>query len=540
MKKPAYKTLQNQLQKLRQLTGSNAKLAVKAGRVLAGKAGNIADIELKGDIFHVTGLANHEAERLDDALAWYLKALALRQQCGNKNGQAATLNNIGLVHSDKGLIKDSIPFYRDAIKIRLETGDLNGLAGTYNNIGLAYQKLANYQKAMEHYYKALKIWEGQANRPMAALAYRNMGVVHNEQGNKREALKLYIKSRKLYVGSGDKISLLQLNNSIGVALQEQRKYDEAMLYFKRNLKASQAMQYRTGVLTATNNIGALLKLMGRPGPALRMSHKCLQLAIAENDYSYQAMASQDMGEIYLLNKDYKRAGVYLQKALAMAQKTAAKDTEVKIYHALAHLYEATKQPVKALRFYKRYDRLKNSISNTRSATQISQLQTRYEVSKKEEQIEKARLVNEASKLKARQALAEIDNKAKQLEIEHLRNVDLKREKDRSEALLLNILPEEVALELKEKGTAEAKYFENVTVLFTDFQGFTRVAERLRPQQLVDELHVCFSAFDEIMEKYNVEKIKTVGDAYLAASGLPVASAGHAVDMVMAAIEIRDS
>jgi class 3 adenylate cyclase len=133
----------------------------------------------------------------------------------------------------------------------------------------------------------------------------------------------------------------------------------------------------------------------------------------------------------------------------------------------------------------------------------------------------------------------LEQKEKDLEIEQLRNVDLKRERDRSESLLLNILPAEVAEELKEKGSAGAKLFDNVTVLFTDFKSFTKVSERLTPQQLVDELHACFSAFDHIMAKYNIEKIKTVGDAYLAVAGLPLVNNNHAGDMVKAAIEIRE-
>ncbi|HLP52638.1 MAG TPA: adenylate/guanylate cyclase domain-containing protein [Chitinophagales bacterium] len=116
-------------------------------------------------------------------------------------------------------------------------------------------------------------------------------------------------------------------------------------------------------------------------------------------------------------------------------------------------------------------------------------------------------------------------------------VQLKDEKQKSDTLLLNILPEEVAEELKAKGTANAKLFNDVTVLFTDFKGFTKVSELLSPQELVDELHACFSAFDEICGKYNIEKIKTVGDAYLAVAGLPVPDNNHAQNVVKAAIEI---
>ncbi len=115
--------------------------------------------------------------------------------------------------------------------------------------------------------------------------------------------------------------------------------------------------------------------------------------------------------------------------------------------------------------------------------------------------------------------------------------ELKTEKQKSDDLLLNILPGEVADELKAKGSTTAKQFDDVTVLFTDFVNFTQAAERMSPQQLVDELHTCFKAFDEICGKYSIEKIKTVGDAYLAAAGLPVADHNHAVHIINAALEI---
>ena len=122
-------------------------------------------------------------------------------------------------------------------------------------------------------------------------------------------------------------------------------------------------------------------------------------------------------------------------------------------------------------------------------------------------------------------------------IQKKNNQLLTKEKKRSDDLLLNILPSEVADELKETGAAAAKYFDNVTVMFTDFVDFTKAGEKMMPQQLVDELHACFVAFDNIVRKHNIEKIKTVGDAYLAVSGLPITNPEHASAMVRAAIEI---
>jgi adenylate cyclase len=112
-----------------------------------------------------------------------------------------------------------------------------------------------------------------------------------------------------------------------------------------------------------------------------------------------------------------------------------------------------------------------------------------------------------------------------------------KERKRSDKLLLNILPVKVAKELKEKGFAAANNFDNVTVLFTDFVNFTSLAETMDPNELVEELHTCFKTFDGIVSKYGIEKIKTVGDAYIAVAGLPVADPDHAVKMISAALEI---
>ncbi len=115
---------------------------------------------------------------------------------------------------------------------------------------------------------------------------------------------------------------------------------------------------------------------------------------------------------------------------------------------------------------------------------------------------------------------------------------IEKEKRRSDELLLNILPAEVAEELKDKGSAEARHFDLVTVLFTDFKGFTQFSEKLAPAALVAEINTCFSAFDHIMEKYGIEKIKTIGDAYMAAGGLSDSSKTPAEDVIRACLEIQ--
>ena len=118
-----------------------------------------------------------------------------------------------------------------------------------------------------------------------------------------------------------------------------------------------------------------------------------------------------------------------------------------------------------------------------------------------------------------------------------RTYDLMKEKDLSESLLKNILPAKVAEELKQGGTVEAKHFPKVTVLFTDFKDFTQMTKSISPKKLVEELDFLFSRFDEISQKYGIEKIKTIGDSYMAASGVPVPGVSDEIRIIDAALEM---
>jgi len=117
-----------------------------------------------------------------------------------------------------------------------------------------------------------------------------------------------------------------------------------------------------------------------------------------------------------------------------------------------------------------------------------------------------------------------------------RTVELAAEKQKSDDLLANILPRQVAQELKENGHTEPKYFSDATVMFTDFVGFTKASTKMSTKQLVDTLDYCFKRFDDIVASRGIEKIKTIGDSYMCAAGVPASSPNHAADMVSTALE----
>jgi len=116
--------------------------------------------------------------------------------------------------------------------------------------------------------------------------------------------------------------------------------------------------------------------------------------------------------------------------------------------------------------------------------------------------------------------------------------NLNQERAKSDSLLLNILPASVAEELKANDSVSPRHYENASVLFTDFVGFTQIAEGMTPEELIAELDGCFSRFDAIARKHKLEKIKTIGDSYMAVGGVPAANSTHAIDSVRAALEIQ--
>jgi class 3 adenylate cyclase len=216
--------------------------------------------------------------------------------------------------------------------------------------------------------------------------------------------------------------------------------------------------------------------------------------------------------------------------------------------------------VEALEHYKEYVRLSNQLrgDEIRKAAQVETFDAKFAQQKalaraeqeKREAVAKAELRQEQTK---RYALyggivllvvfgAFMFNRfritQRQKRIIEKQKAIVETEKRRSDDLLLNILPAEVAEELKEKGRTEAKLFEQVTIMFTDFKNFTQTAEKLSPRELVAEIDATFSAFDHIISKYNIEKIKTIGDSYMCVGGLPVANKTNAADVVTAAIQIQ--
>jgi len=213
-------------------------------------------------------------------------------------------------------------------------------------------------------------------------------------------------------------------------------------------------------------------------------------------------------------------------------------------HGLTMAFEKKKDYASAFKYQNLLLNIKDTIYNINTDKKLGTLQFTFDLEKKESQI----------------SLLTKDKEIQQQELRRQKLVRngfvggfavvlifagiffrqrnrISKEKKRSEELLLNILPEETAEELKSTGSAKAKSFDSVTVLFTDFKNFTQASEKLSAEELVQEINYCYSEFDRIVTKYGIEKIKTIGDAYMCAGGLPVSNQSHPEDVVKAGLEM---
>ncbi|MGB5479572.1 MAG: adenylate/guanylate cyclase domain-containing protein, partial [Eudoraea sp.] len=257
-----------------------------------------------------------------------------------------------------------------------------------------------------------------------------------------------------------------------------------------------------------------------------------------------------LGNTYKESDPKKALQVYKSaENLAMEIDT---DEELRdIYQGMALAYDTAGDYKNAYAYQNKYLDLKDKIFNIETDDKIRGLQFDFDLEKKEDEIGLLEQEAQIADLQAKRQKYVIYGTVlglllvfvlavgsyKRYRYVKKTNKIIEEEKNRSENLLLNILPDETALELKQFGKVKAKKFDSVTVMFTDFKGFTSYSQNLSPELLVKTVDYYFSKFDAIMDKYDLEKIKTIGDAYMCAGGLPFPTKDHPYKMVQAAFEI---
>ena len=420
-----------------------------------------------------------------------------------------------------------------------------GIAKALILIGNIYYEQGKYEKCLEYNLRTLKIREELKDEYGVASALANMGLISQVLNRQDEALDYYLKSLDAFREMNIKNPKKEYESSIagsllnvGFVYSEQKKFDDAMKYFQQAYSMFERLGSKTNMAACLNNIGSVYKNQNKMNESLEYHIRALNLYDEIGDTQGQSSASANLASIYLDLDEYNKAIFYCEKSLKLAKEMSILDDMEYSYKILSQAYEKKGDYKRAYDYHKLYSDVKDSLLNATSSKQITEMQTKYETEKKEQQITLLNKDREIQNAEVRRQKIVIWSVVSGLLIVVLLAGFIFKERRKSEKLLLNILPVETAKELKVKGKATAKHYESVTVMFTDFKGFTTIAEKLSAEELVSELDFLFRKFDEIISKYNIEKIKTIGDAYMCASGLPTPNTNHAENIVKAALEIQ--
>jgi adenylate cyclase len=472
--------------------------------------------------------------------------------------KAKVYNTMGLIYLNQGINSEALKKFSNAFNIWEEIRDKQGIAYYHINVGVLNNNQGNYPEALKNYFASLKLFEELGDKNGKGSSLGNIGNIYTIQGNYTEALKYFQKSIKVMEEIGDKINIAGFYNNIGSVYHKEKNNPEALKNYLSALKFFKEAGYKKGIAITYNNIGKIHYDQGNYSEALKYFFSSLKIRIELGEKSGIAQSYQNIGLIYSKQKKYNEASQYLKKGLSLGKEIGSLDIINTSYFELATLDSALGNFKQALEHYKMYVTTRDSMFNNENTRKLMQSQMQYDFDKK--QLEDS-LANEKDKRQKEISFKEAIHKKNSerniflfgglailvisgglwSRLRYIRRSTsvIQKEKERSENLLLNILPYEVAVELKQTGQCKAKKYSMVTVMFTDFKDFTKVSEKVSAELMVEELNFCFSSFDAILQKYKVEKIKTVGDAYLCASGLPVLNHTHAIDLVTAAIEIRD-
>ena len=395
----------------------------------------------------------------------------------------------------------------DALHVSQKINWLYGKALAYHFIGTTYGMRGNFDESVSNLNLAITVWDSLEKATsdeklpsvinLKSRSYGNLGMVSWRKKDNAKALEYDFESVALDKKSGNTKTLALHLANIGRVYESMQRYDSAMSY---ELNAMDL--YKT--IADTNGIATVLGYLGN---------------------------------LNLDKKNYPVAEKYLLQAVALSYATEDLYGAMELNEQLSGLYTLMKKYDQSLIYYKRAMSTHDTLFKREQEAAISQKELIYQYREKELAAKLEREKKETRERYTRNSI--IAGLIVSLFISVLMYTQrnkIRKEKKRSEELLLNILPQEVAEELKVKGKAIPKSHDMVTVLFTDFKGFTSISEKVSANNLVEELNWCFSAFDLVMGKYNIEKIKTIGDAYMCASGL-YQSDTHATDMVKAAFEI---
>jgi len=351
----------------------------------------------------------------------------------------------------------------------------------------------------------------------------------------------------------DKETRLVTLNNLGIAQASRGGFDLATTTFHKALREAEAAGDQQYIENALLNLGSIKGVVEDLDSAYFFFSVAAKNAKKNTNVDSYMSLMINLANVDMERGKHKSALAILDSVYVLAD--TLKSTEILAYiqRSRANLYAGINDYKSAYGFLNQYLEFNARYLDEERVKAVTEMMEKYESEKKARQIQQLEL----DKLDATLKTERITNTRNRymyigiafllvavgiytrLRYVHKSRSAIQKEKDISEGLLLNILPAAVAEELKQKGFAEAMQHDVASILFSDFKGFTTISETLTAKELVAEINICFRAFDNIMTAYGIEKIKTIGDAYMAAAGIPANNNATTLDTVMAALEMQD-
>jgi adenylate cyclase len=485
-------------------------------------------------------------------ILYSVQAKELAEKLDYKSGLAYALKSIGMGHYFKGEYIDVLIYWQQSLNTFESIGDKLGVANMLSNLGAVHFNQGDDSKAFEYYLQSLKVSEEIGVKLRIATALVNIGAVYfNKKATHDMALQYYSRALPMSIELGDYEAIGTVAVNMGEIFLERNNPDSALFYFNTSLDAYKKSE-SVKVSYSLYNIGRVYAKLGDFSQAVKFQKDAFEKAKILDARLEMTQSLLGLAETYDLQGDIPSSISAFRQALAIAEEIGARIERKDAYEGLANAFAKTLDYNNAYKYQTLFTNIKDTLYNAEIDKRIQSLTLNFDIEKKQGNIDlltKDIALQELSLQRQKIAIYAAGSTGFLLLVlaiglfnryKYVRKTKkiIEDEKDRSEKLLLNILPEETARELKEKGTATPKHYDMVSVLFTDFKGFTNIAEKLTPQDLIEELNYCFFEFDKIIDKNNLEKIKTIGDAYMCAGGIPVANKDNPVSIVKAGLEIK--
>lgn len=472
----------------------------------------------------------------------------------NQNKELYLLNKI--VNEQKDLIK--ILKYSDLLIERATKADSTQYLFNANlQKGNVYTHRSELSKALEYYQVAAKMANEAEEHDRLALTNITIGGVYSDIGSYNISIDYYEEGisqlRDLIKITNQKTDLERFEKYLAGALLnagdvyiKAGDFEKALGYFYESSGLCKKTDYRLGSAYNLGNIGMVYAKQNKPEMAEANLQEAIKILEEEKDYYPISVYLNSISGIYKDLGQLELAKDYAKRSLDIAETYDLKNQMSEANLQLAKIYEETNELSESLFHLKNHMSTKDSINNIATIQKLANQRTEFEVSQKQSELDFEIQKRKNDKILTYGFLGGmilVSGLAfglyRRTKFISKTNKLIDEEKKKSDNLLLNILPRDTADELKKSGKVEAKKYESVTVLFTDFEGFTTYAENSPPEKLVESVDMYFSEFDKIMETYNLEKIKTIGDSYMCAAGLPEQIENHAELMAQAALDIID-